>query len=428
MILHGVNSDDYLYLKLLEKSNNYPFEYTDLEGGTILRFRIEHLRNWIWKNSIFQNLDCFHFEKKEHPPTTAYLPSALYSRVTVIKDINLQINVNSKDVLLIDEWLWERLNSKERPEVTPSNQLSFLFGTESSKSPVERNHYHLEHTRLFHYDGKEVVGSSIFETDTPRVALPQSTLLSLPGTKMNEHSKIIDCYQFGNDSVIVVPFRRGDIIDFTSPVINLLFLRQDYLRMLLNTEEISDQQHLEFFQRDFKGYLSFADRRYFQLPDYLKIHSLADFTDSKVWEEVRKRSSTFQNPFSYYGSNWRFSKVCLDEEGYIRYLWCKDEPIVEHEISKIATMVCYEDALNLYERELENKKREEQERHLQQRAKEYVKKNQARYYKLQKRNPNLTYVDFMMQDSYKQRDEKNKSMKRLILILNHRIDSLKEKE
>lgn len=428
MILHGVNSDDYLYLKLLEKSDNYPFEYTHLEGGTILRFRIEHLRNWIWKNSIFQNLDCFHFEKKEHPSTTAYLPVALYSRVTVIKDINLQINVDSKDVLLIDEWLWDRLNSKESPTLTPSNQLSFLFGTESSKSPVERNCYHLEHTRLFHYDGKEVVGSSIFETDTPRVSLPQSTLLSLPGTsvgKMNEKNKIIDCYQFGNDSVIVVPLRRGDIIDFTSPVINLLFLRQDYLRMLLNTEEISDREHLEYFQRDFEGYLPSVDRRYFQFPNDLKIHSLKDFTDPKVWGELIKKSSTFQNPFFYYGSDWRFSKTCLDEEGYIRYIWCKDEPIVEHELSKIATRVSYEDALELYKSEQENRKKEEQESHLQQSAKEYFKRNQARYYKLKKRNPNLTYVDFMMQDSYKQRSKKIQSMKRLILVLNHRIDSLK---
>lgn len=429
MVLHGVDSEDYLYLKLLEKSNDYPFEYSDFQKGTILRFRVEHLRNWIWKYSVFQNLDCFSFEKQEEVSSSAYLPAVLYKRAVVVKDINLQINMDSKDILLIDEWLWDRLNSTERPALTANNQLSFLLGAESSKSPVERNCYHLEHTRLIRYDGKEVVGSSIFEPSSSRKPLMQPNLLGLPSTmnleSMDVKSKLVDCYQFGNESVIIIPLRVGDIIDLRSPVINLLFLRQDFLRMLLNTERVNEKEHLECFQRDFEGYLPNVDRRYFKFMDSLKLHSLQDITNPKVWEEIRKRSSTFQNPFSFYGSEWRFSKVCLDSKGYIRYVWCKDEPTVEHELSKIATRVSFEEAESLYKKELENKEREEQESHLQTRAREYFKRNKARYYKLQKRNPDLTYVDFMMRDSYQKRAEKIQSLKRLILVLNRRIDSLK---
>ncbi len=429
MILHDINSEDYLYLRLLEKSEDYPFDYTYLEPRTILRFQVEHLRKWIWKRSVFEHLDCFHFEKRENVFPYAYLPASLYKRAVVVKDFNLQISMDSKDILLIDEWLWKGLNSSERPMLTPANQLSFLFGTESSKSPLERNYYHLAHTRLYHYDGEEVVGNSIFEMDTSRKTLPESTLLSLPSPislEESRQSKLIDCYQFGNECVIVVPLKKGEVIDLRSPVINLLFLNQNYLRLLLNTERVSEQEQLECFKRDFEGFLPTINRRYFKLHDYLKVHSLKEFTNLDVWNEIRKRSSSFQNIF--YSDDWRRDQTSLDSEGYVRYVWCKDEPIVEHELSKIATRVSFEEAEFLYNKEQEVKRMKEEESHLQRRAKEYFKKNKARYYKLQKSNPDLSYIDFMMMDSYKKRGAKIENVKRLLLVLNHRIENLKQEE
>lgn len=204
----------------------------------------------------------------------------------------------------------------------------------------------------------------------------------------------------------------------------LLFLRQDYLRMLLSVEELTVKEHLECFERDFEGYLKDANRRYFKLQDYLKISSLNDLFDSKVFEEIRKRSSTFQNPFSYYGNDYRVSKVCFDDEGYIRYIWCNDEPIVEHELSKIANRVSYEEAEMLYQKEQEAKLKEEENRYLQRKAKEYFQKNKARYYKLEKRYPGLTYMDFMFRENGERKKQKIDSIKRLVLVLNHRIDSL----
>ncbi len=431
MILHDVNSEDYLYLRLLGESKDYPFYYSHLKEGTILRFQLENLSKWLWRSNVFKNLDCFHFEERKKKSKKSYSPLDIYSKITVVKDIDLLINMDAKDVLLMDEWLWDRLHSSERPIMTSANQLSFLFGTEKSKSPIERNWYHLEHTKLFRPDGKEVQGSSIFEMDTPRMALPENTLLSLPSSfidKKNNGGKIVDCYQFGNETVIVVPLRRGDIIDFSSPVTTLLFLRQDVLRLLLNTEAVSEQEHLKYFERDFEGYLPTIGRRYFKLHDYLKLRRLNDLFDSKVWAEIRKRSSTFQNPFSYYGNDYRVSKVCFDGEGYIRYIWCSDEPIVEHELSKIADRVSFEEAQALYEKEQKNKKREEEEKELQRRATEYVEKNKGRYNKLQKRNPNLTYVDFMRIDSAEQGRVKKETVKRLLLVLNYRRDILKKKE
>ena len=40
MILHDVNSEDYLYLRLLGESKDYPFYYSHLKEGTILRFQL----------------------------------------------------------------------------------------------------------------------------------------------------------------------------------------------------------------------------------------------------------------------------------------------------------------------------------------------------------------------------------------------------
>ena len=52
MKLNGKNSDDYLYLRLMEDTR-LPNGLYDLKAGTIVRMHIASLKKNIWKNCEF---------------------------------------------------------------------------------------------------------------------------------------------------------------------------------------------------------------------------------------------------------------------------------------------------------------------------------------------------------------------------------------
>lgn len=419
MIIHGIDSKDYIYLRLLVESKHYPFRYSHLKKDSIIRFKIEGLRKNLWRRGVFEHLDYFAFVENESATNQDYEPSKLYKSAVVTKDINLEISLDAKDILLINEWLWARLNSVETPEVNSNNLLSFLFGTDKSKSPIERNKDRLEHTRVVRYNGKEYVGCDIFDGNNNSTALPQRRMLELPANiGVSNNQQITDAYQFASDASIVVPLKKGDVLDFNDPVINLLFLRQNWMRLLANTQKVSEKKNLELFEKDFSGFVPKAGRRYFKLHSYLNLRSLKEITDSKVFEEIRKRDASFENIF--YNDDYRFSHVDnydLDENGFIRYVWCTDEPIVEHELLKIADRVSYEEAWDHYEHECVMKELLAEQRELEREAAKYIKYHQGKYHKRRRENPDLSPIDFMFQEIEREKEVKKELVRRLTKTL-----------
>ena len=62
---------------------------------------------------------------------------------------------------------------------------------------------------------------------------------------------------------------------------------------------------------------------------------------------------------------------------------------------------------------------------LEREAEEYFKEHKARFYKLQKKNPNLTKIEFMQMEQERENETKKVLVRRLNNTLNKRKEDLK---
>ena len=121
MILNNVNSDDYIYLKLLE---DMKLDGRNFPKGTIRRFSIAKLRDMIWKREVRDILyihepddlekritdKCFGLKliPKSDISKQSFLPQDLYGRVVVAEDTELYLRISPEDLIVIDEWLTKK--------------------------------------------------------------------------------------------------------------------------------------------------------------------------------------------------------------------------------------------------------------------------------------------------------------------------------
>ena len=427
MEIHGINSDDYVYFKLCVEDNeigHFPYFYNYLKEGTILRFKVNELKELLWRSGFLQNLDCFEIIPNPEASKYDFSPKYAYKKITVIEDIDLVLNMRAYDILLISDILWNKLNSTEILSAN-NNSLGRLFGSIEFASPVERNHYYLKHTKLIKYDGTEYAGSDVFMPNR-KVKLSAKPLQKLlPGqSDITENEKLVDCYQFGNDEIIVVPLRKGEILNFNSLVCNLLFLNQDWMRFLSCMYPLTEEEQLRYFEKEFSGYIPEANRRYFKLHDYIKIHSLEELFNSEIFNLIRKRVPDFRNPIDYfdYEKYSTLDDFDYDTDGFLRYIWCdNDNYLKEYEISKIADRISYDEGKEHFIHEKCMKELIEKERELKRIAEEYVKKHKNRYRVRVRENPQLSYIEFMQSEENKQLEAKRVLVKRLVKTLKNRI-------
>lgn len=378
MELNGQKSDDYIYLKLLNEYEYFPEYLSLLKKDDIIRFNVSDLRKTLWKYNVINNWDYFEFIPNTNITKYDITPKSLYKSVIVKKDIDLQLNMQGRDILLIDNTLWEKLNYDKNAE---GHLLGLTIGT---SAPIVRNNSYLKHTKLIRYDGTEHIGSNVFSLenivklsdastkqmllkndinniDQKLAMLPYSTskeLLPKYDTD-NCDEKIIDGYQFGNCEVLTVHLCKGDVINFKSPVYNLLFLNQDWMRFLTSVEPLNEKEQLEHFYNDFKGYISTADRRYFRLHDYIKIHSLIELFEHDIFSSIREKVLNFNNPIGYFESYKYYSdsNYDFDNEGFLRYIYCSNSDFFqEFEFSKIADRISYEEGMKhyMYEKQMDD--------------------------------------------------------------------------
>ncbi len=424
MIINGIKSDDYIYVRILEENNYIPFYISHLKKETVIRFNINHLRQWLWKSCIWKNKDKFLFVPKNNADPFCYAPSKLYEAIIAQEDMDLEIEMDARDILLIDEWLWQKLNSTERPPLTPQNRLSYFLGGDSTKSPLQKNVEHLEHTELVRMDGTFYLGSHIFDDEIypSRISGPTQLFLPFEAGK-NTVDKIKDAFLFSNSGVIYVNIKKGERLDLSDPVINFLFIHQNWMRFLANISVLSEEEKMPIFKREFEGFDTKSQKRYFILHNYIKIKSLQEITNRTVWDEIIIRCPSFQNIF--YNDDYRYSHFDdfdLDKDGYIRYVWTRDEPTVEHELEKIADRLSYEETCQHVQAEIDAQERRKEQMHLEINARNYFKSHQKRFYTLKKENPQLTEIEFFVQEEQR---KKEMLIRRLIKTLNYRIEKSK---
>lgn len=427
MILNGVNSDDYIYLRVLEKTR-VPGSLVEYEPGTIIRINVKNLRKNIWKWQVQTNLmqrvydpktfnytDEFiylEFTPEENLKPTAILPRELYSKVTVKEDFDIVLPVQYGDLLLINDWLSSKLSSD-----VPFIRFQMPFSSYLSVSQ-----FNDEFLRF----GK------LKSSDTPKESLALLGINTEVMQYVPDEEYIKKAFP-GNNIIcksgdsICLQFKKGEVIDFKDPGLSLLFLDQDWVRCLLKTEYLKEDEKKQQFIADFSGWLPECNRRYYKLHDDLKIKSLNDFMDPDVWETAKRIAPDLHNVF--YNNYWRYSpydNFDFDSEGYLRYVWCSEEIEFEHEIAKIATPVSADLGRIHYLHELNAKKLDLMKRTLEMRAKSYLKSHKSRYHKLLRGNPNLTPVEFLEIEEKREQETQKQFVRRLAIALNKRKEDLED--
>lgn len=96
---------------------------------------------------------------------------------------------------------------------------------------------------------------------------------------------------------ICLQFKEGEEIDFSDPAVSLLFLDQKYVKFLLKTEVLSEEEKIAHFIKDFNGWIPMAERKYYRIHDWIKIKTFNDFMKTGVFEAIRKRVPDLNNIF-----------------------------------------------------------------------------------------------------------------------------------
>lgn len=227
--------------------------------------------------------------------------------------------------------------------------------------------------------------------------------------------------------VICLPLEKGDVLDLSDPVINLLFMDQEWMRLLLQTEVVPEEEKLKLFERDFAGWIPEAGRRYFKLHKDIKLINLSMIEVHRVWPLIESLAPDFYNylynEFNMYSSEDGFD---FDSEGYLRYIHTGNNSFKENELSKIAERVSAEEGRLHYEHEMLAREKRLRREKLEREAEEYFKAHKARFYKLQKSNPNLTQIEFMQMEQERLNETKRILVRKLNNALTRRINDIKE--
>lgn len=425
MILNNVNSDDYVYLRLM-KDTKLPYGLVELPASTVVRFHLDTLRNNLWKreareelfvreidNETFKRKDEFYYlevETNKGVPSTEIMSIKQYNCIRAKRNFDIVLSVKYGDLLVMSDWLKSKLC-----ESTPfvSGQLAFMnyrnvahFNEDFFKNGV---------FLTSNYSSDKLVPLG-FNREVVQYQISEDLDIKNPG------GGNVICK---DGDAICLQFREGEEINLSDSAVSLLFLDQEYVKFILNTETVLGKEKENLFKADFSGWIPDARRKYYRINDGINIRSFNDIMTKEVWEEIRKYAPDFNNVFFDNYNYSQYDEFDFDEDGYLRYVWTRGNIEIEHELAKIATPVSKEIGEEHYSHEITMEELLEEERELNRRAESYFKAHKGRFYKLQRNNPTLNHIEFMMQEEAREREVKRELVKRLTNAINVRIDTEK---
>ncbi len=422
MVVNGVNSDDYIYLRLT-KDTKIPYGYIDLPAGTVVRFHINSLRQNIWKREVrenfftrvkgsktFEKTDEFYYIEttpNSEVSVTELMPIKQYNRVKVKRNFDIVLPVKYGDLLVVNDWLKSKLS-----ENVPFIRCQVAF---------------MDYRNVAHFNEDFFKNGIFLTSDSQKNKLVPLGIKSVTVQYQFSESVEVKNPEGGNvickdGDAVCLQFREGEEISLNDPAVSLLFLDQEYVKFLLNTEIVSEKEKEGYFIADFSGWIPTAKRKYYRINDCIEIKSFDDIMKNEVWEAVRRYVPDFHNIFFNNYNYSQYDDFDFDEKGYLRYVWTSGGIEIEHELLKIATPVSREIGEEHYSHEITMGELLDEEKELNRRAEAYFKAHKGRFYKLQRINPDLDYVNFMIQEDARETELKKVFVKRLTKAIKARID------
>ena len=411
MILNNFNSDDYIYFRLIKDFDSY-------KEGDIIRFNIDDLRKRVFSDKISTYSSFFEFVSKKRIDNYAIFPYQLYESATLKTNCLLySISFDTDDIIILNNSMKKMLFSDT--ELSPF--LMLLNGVANAKQDNQQKLKKLMADEMIDINNqmlKSIAENSISKNSiVPFFEADHNTLCAV--VKKYHIEKLI--YLKGGGLHLDIDLHKGDILSFSDPAVALLFCNQYYLRLLGSCCILEEQEKQKYFCEEFsnciQGYE--GDIRYFVLNEDIKVKSRKDFLDSSLFPADFPNLSFWDGMYSF---EWNtFDHFDYDEDGYLRYIWIRDNRKVEMEILKIARRATIEEAREHYTYFKNREKLEED-------AFSYYLKHKNIYKKMKKENPALNYVEFMKLNEQKIALQKNYMYQRLLMSLINRRNSLEESE
>lgn len=393
MELNGFNSDDYIYLQF-----NNDFEdhnHINYKKGQITRFSVEGLRSLLLDKKYYG--DIIELIPKKNITKYDLLPYQVYEGVLVKEAGRInQVNIRSNDLIIIDDEFKRRFHSNRFGETCFGSFSYNDANTEELKKITKKEMI---------YDSK--IGFLIKDHSIQEKALTCLGLQSLNSSlNLEKYFNIEKIYKTNYTFDLYIDTKNGDFLSFKYPSIALLFMDNEWINFIANTHFLTPEEELIEFKKDFKNRIS-CNRTYYKLNDNIKIKNITDFQKKKFFPKNFDHETFFDNIITFFGWN-ELDNYDLDSNGYVRYVWLKDNKELEEEILKIAKICNLDEANDHYKHFKEREKLENE-------AFKYYCNHKKNYKRMKKENPNLTYIEFMKlneeklakQEFYKNRKNNN---------------------
>lgn len=240
MELNGLNSDDYIYLRLNRDIDNNQFNEKE---GTVIGFPRDALESNVF-SSAYYGLDKYlNITPKKDIKDTDILPNQINESMVFKEDTIFDIRLDENRSYVLNDWLSEHLKNDK---LTSDYNLGYISITDYNINSIRK------------YSSK-----------------------SLPEGERYPH--IIT----GDEGTVrlKLTFKAGEVLDFTDPGVMSLFYDPCVVELLASSSAVLGEEKEEYFKNDFQntffameGTIIESENlyRYYRIKDGLKIKSYSD--------------------------------------------------------------------------------------------------------------------------------------------------------
>lgn len=306
MELNGLNSDDYIYLRLNEDIENDA--YKEDKGNTI-GFTRHYLERAIYSSIYYQGIDdILEITRKDEIKDTDILPTQVNESMVVKEDAVVDIRLFPNRSYVLNDWLISHL----------TNDSTIYDFNDGNIKITDFNMRHIE---------KEC-----------SKALPQNAKYPMITT--------------GDDEVrLKITFKEGESLDFTNPGVMSLLYDPNEIALLASSEALLGEEKEECFKQDFQntffannGHICSSEElfRYYRINGDLNIQYFSDL-------------GTYSPTVVEKDENGNYLVIYLNLDSYDDKQF-KREDIVA--LNKVATEIPLEEAKQIHEARLIREKHE----------------------------------------------------------------------
>ncbi len=300
MELNGLNSNDYIYLKLNRNINN---DYYEAKEGEIIGFTRNYLESALYSSIYFEEIDDkLEITRKEKLEDTEVLANQVNESMVFKDDVVIDIHLHSDRDYVLNDWLLEHLKNDD-------TFFDFDYGK------VKITDYNMNNIKK---RSKEALAK---KTKYPLISVGDSSLR------------------------LKLTFKKGETLDFTDPGVMSLFYNPNVVELLASSSAVVGEEKDKCFQEEYKnsffaadGILQSADAffRYYRINDDLRIRSWSDL-------------GTYAPAVASYDENGCYRIVYLKEGCYNENMFKRGDI---QALEKVATEVPLEEAKIIHEKRL----------------------------------------------------------------------------